>query len=424
MSHCWLLISLLFLSSCATYSGPALQPEINSLVVADRMKLAAGKIGAEASDYGQGNYLLYYLDRGLVEYYAGDHVQSARSFEKARARFDELYTKSVSKEAASWVANDYMLPYRGADYEYVLINVFQALNYLALGNVNEALVDARDLDSKYQVIEASALKAKRRRFEDNGFARMFMGFLHEATGRPDDRDSARLFYQQAKTVYSEYYGGKYGPFLLNERLSALEGGAVDREKATVFVFQLVGFSPLKVPEIFIVPVDKGFIAQLAFPKFSKRYYEARQGVLIAEAESGAKFRVSTELGVSIEDLAVKDLESRKASVLSKAILRPALKYFVERKQKENVEKKYGRVAAEFFGLFSNLYNVFSEQADLRSWQTLPAEIQVARLELDPGRYHVRFQHLAEDGTPINTVDLADMDLSAGQTYFKVVRGRR
>ncbi|MBF0387167.1 MAG: hypothetical protein HQL20_04855 [Candidatus Omnitrophica bacterium] len=425
MNGRWILLFVLcFLPSCAVYNGPALQPEINSLVVADRLQLAAERIGAEESDYGPGNYLLYYLDRGLVEYYAGAYPKSLRSFEKAKQRFAELYTRSLSREALSWVANDYALPYRGADYEYVLVNVFQALNYLALGNVNEALVEARDLDSKYRVVEQLARAAKRSRFEDNGFARMFMGFVHEATNRPEDRDSARLFYQQAAEVYGEYYGGKYVPRVLQERLRDLDSGVDESGKAVVYVFQLAGFAPLKVPQIIPIPLDSGLLTQVVFPKFTQRYFDTRQGQVTAVSSAGVSVRAATELGLNIGELAVKDLESRKALVLTKAVLRPALKYLVERKQKENIQKQFGRPAAEIFGLFSSLYNVYSEQADLRSWQALPAEIRVARLVLDPGKYRLRFEHTSESAALVESDDLGEQELLPGQTCFLVTRGRR
>ncbi len=392
--------------------------------MAGDIKGAAEKIEAEASDYGQGNYLLYYLDRGLVEHYAGLYPQSIQSFDKAKRRFEELYTQSLSKEAVSWMGNDYALPYRGADYEYVLVNVFQSLNYLSSGNVNEALVEARDLDSKYQVVERQALAAKRRRFEDNGFARMFMGFVNEASARADDRDNARIFYRQAEEMYSQYYGGMYEPQVLKDRLKALNGWGGADAKAVVYVLQSAGFSPVKESQIIPVPLERGLVAQVAFPRFVRRYSATRNGLLTAEGPGGVKVQAVTELGVSIDDLAMKDLESRKAAALAKAVIRPALKYLVERKQQENIQKKFGSPAAGLFGLMSSLYNIYSERADLRSWQALPAEIRVARLSLDPGKYHLRFEHLSEDMTVNGAEDLGEIDCSAGQTYFLVTRSRR
>jgi hypothetical protein len=101
-----------------------------------------------------------------------------------------------------------------------------------------------------------------------------------------------------------------------------------------------------------------------------------------------------------------------------------LKYLIERKQQENIEKEYGPTSAAIFTLASNIYNVYSEQADLRSWQSLPAEIRVARLSLTPGQYRLRMDHLAGSGKVVDTAELGERDLCSGKTYFFVSRARR
>ncbi|MBF0122146.1 MAG: hypothetical protein HQL21_01905 [Candidatus Omnitrophica bacterium] len=436
-------IPVLFVcSSCAvmTTGSPRLQPEVNSLVVANRLQLAADMIEREEASYGPGNYLLYYLDRGLVEFYAGRYEESVRSLEKAKQRFQELYTESLSKEFLSWAVNDYMLPYRGADHEYVLVNIFQALNFLSLKNPNESLVEARDLNSKYQVVTDLAHKMKRRRYEDNGFARMFMGLLYQSMGRPEDKAEALLWYKEALSLYASYYEGQYVPQILKEEAGRLAEEFSDDDlaalrqetrgsfasqgyenKAKIIVLQLAGYSPLKVADVVPIPVDRQFIIKLAFPKYMRRYYDIHSARVIAYKAGGARVSADTELGMNIEELAMKDLESRKATVLAKAVLRPAMKYLIERKQKEVIDKKSGAFAAEVFGLMSNLYNVFSEQADLRSWQALPAQIRVARIFVDPGTCRIQFDNLDSQGMSLGIEDIGEVTLEAGETRFIVVR---
>jgi tetratricopeptide (TPR) repeat protein len=438
------ILSCLFFSSCAIApSVPPLQPNINSLVVANRMNLAADTIAAQNADYGPGNYLLYYLDRGLVGFYAGRYQDSIRSFEKAKQRFAELYTTSLSKEGMTWLMNDNAAPYRGSDYEYVLVNVFQALNFLQLGDLNEALVEARDLTSKYQVVEGLAQKAQRRHFEDNGFARFFMGLILQVVGGAENESEALLFYKEARTLYQQFYAGTYVPRILQENLLVLSQKFDDEEypvlrnemrgveavtarsdQAQLIVIHLVGYSPLKVPEIIPVPLDRELITKITFPKFLRRFYSVCSARIMAENDRGWRTTSETELGSDIEDLAIKDLNSRKAIVLAKAVIRPALKYLIERKQKEDIEKRNGRLAAEGFGLLSNLYNLFSEQADLRSWQALPAQIRVARLFLSPGHYKLSSEGLGEDGRTVGVDSIGEVELRSGETRFIIIRSPR
>ncbi len=433
------MLTCLGLSSCASVSSPALQPKINGLIVAGQSALAAEKITAQASDYGTGNYVLYHLDRALVLQLTGDFSSSVVSLEKAKLRQEELYTRSVTNEASTWVVNDNRAPYRAPEYERVLMNVFQSLNYLQMNNLNEALVEARDLDSKFPVV-AGVYGQDKHRFEDNGFARLLCGILYEAAGTGDDLNDALIAYKQALTVYDSYYNGQYVPRVLKNRLIRMaerfhdpDAGEYRRrfsdvriederpDTATVYLLEAVGFSPVRVAEIIPVPVDMEFVAKIAFPKFVRRLYAVRGSHFVVQGRPGPVLRVDTELGADIEELAEKDLEARKALTLSKSVIRPALKYLVERNQKDVIEKKHGRVAAELFGIFSNLYNIYSEQADLRSWQSLPAQVRVARIQVPVGTYRVSIEDVDVNGFMVASEDKGDVLLKAGQTYFFVRR---
>ena len=439
-----LIFSCLLLSSCAIApSVPPLQPHISNLIVANRMDIAADMIAAQTADYGSGNYLLYYLDRGLVGFYAGRYQDSIRSFEKAKRRFDELYTTSLSKEGMTWLVNDNAAPYHGSDYEYVLVNVFQALNFIQSGDLNEALVEARDLTAKYQVVEGLAQKAQRGHFEDNGFARYFMGIILQSAGGTENESEALLFYKEARTLYQQFYAGSYMPRILQENLLTLSQKYGDEvypalraemrgveavparpDLAQLIVIHLVGFSPLKVPEVIPVPLERDLITKITFPKFLRRFYVVRSARVTAQNDLGWRATSETELGSDIEDLAIKDLNSRKAIVLAKAIIRPTLKYLFESKQKEVIQRRNGPLAAEGFGLLSSLFNLYTEQPDLRSWQALPAQIRVARLFLSPGHYKLTSEGLGEDGGVVGVDNIGDVNLRAGESRFIILRSPR
>jgi hypothetical protein len=430
------------LASCASVGGPLFQSEINGLVTAGRVQDAAEKITGGKGDYGTGNYVLYYLDRALVLQLSGDLAGSIASLEKAKARHEELYTRSVTNEALTWVVNDNRAPYRAPTYERVLMNVFQMFNYLQMNELDEALIEARDLDAKFPVVPELYARDKRR-FEDNGFARVLCGVLYEATGTGDDMSDAFIAYRQALAVYDAYYDGQYVPRVLQERLVRLARkfndpdlgtyrarfpgafSGTDRvDAATVYLLGSVGFSPVKAPWSIPVPLEDGVVARISFPQFMRRAYAARLQRLVLQGSSGIQVYADAEIGVDIEELAEKDLESRKALTLAKAIARPAFKYLVERNQKEAIEKKHGALAGEVFGLFSSLYNIYSEQADLRSWQALPAQVHVARVQVPAGTYHVSVEDLDAAGSLLSGEDKGDVTLKAGQTYFFIRRTLR
>ena len=430
------------LPSCASVSGPALQPKVNGLLAAGNAQAALEKITAKEAGYGSGNYLLYHLDRALVLQLTGDFSSSAQSLEKAKIRYEELYTRSVTNEASTWVLNDNRTPYRAPAYERVLMNVFQAFNYLQMKDLNEAIVEARDLDSKFLVVPEVYARDKRR-FEDNGFARLLCGILYEAAGTGEDLNDALISYKQALVVYDMYYGGEYVPAVLQENLIRLAEKFNDpdlgayrarfpgvrprrslKDAAVVYAFESTGFSPVKVEEMMPVPLDRDLVTKIALPRFVFRLSAVQASHLVFKDPFGVLSVFPMEFGMDIAELAEKDLEARKAMALAKAVARPALKYLVERNQKEAIAKNQGEAAASIFGLFSSIFNFYTERADLRSWQALPAQIRMTRVQVSAGIYHVSLEDVGKDGAVVSLKDKGESALDAGQTYFFIGRSLR
>ncbi len=79
-----------------------------------------------------GNKLLFLLENGLIAHYQERYETSNRYFAAAERLSDELYTRSISREAAALVTNDAVRKYRGESFEMVAIHYYRALNYLSL----------------------------------------------------------------------------------------------------------------------------------------------------------------------------------------------------------------------------------------------------------------------------------------------------
>lgn len=439
-----LAVALSFsMASCAT--APDVQPRVNSLVVAQKLDMASAALG-DGPNYGKNNELLYWLDRGMVEQCSGHYQESIHSFAQAQKKFDELYTKSITKLASAWALNDYAAGYRAEDYEYTLINIFQAINYLMIGNYNEALVEARDMDSKLNLI--NSLYAGKNVYKEDAFGRFLMGMLYEVNGTPADLNDAFISYSKA---YEDYIkgGGKYfdvqPPDLLKENLLTLAQfmGSDEfsryrsefpdvqlltledkKKKAEVYLFQYTGFSPVKVSGVVPVPFDPRHVTQIAFPKLVARYSEIVSSEFAAEKFEQLANVQPTFIGQDIATIAKKVLESRKVQIFAKAIVRPVVKYAAERAIENEIKDKWGNPAAYGFDFLSSLYNLSTERADLRGWQTLPAQIRVARMLLEPGEYEFYVQTYAEDSRLLNKVSLGKSTIEAGEKKFFVFRNYR
>lgn len=95
------------------------------------------------SDTRPGDELQRALQRGLVLHRAGRFTESNAAFEYAEGEADRRLARSVSQAAGSLLVNDRVMSYVPARPELAMVPVYRMLNYLALGDRDGALVEAR-----------------------------------------------------------------------------------------------------------------------------------------------------------------------------------------------------------------------------------------------------------------------------------------
>ncbi len=419
-----------FLTSCASTN---IQPAVHSYVAAGRPDLAIDQFERHPKGYGKNSELLYLIDKGLVLHYAGRYRDSAEAFEQAKLKYDELFTRSVSKFGQSWLWNNSRLPYRGEDFERVLINVFQAVNYAAQGNFEEALVEARDVDSVLHVINSQYPPETERGYRDDAFARLLSGVLYEASRTTGDWGEALVAYRRAWEIYRRDYQKHYAtpaPQTLKEnlltavmRVRPSEAGQWRREleiarapspeekekSGEIYVVQYQGLAPRKHEETFPLPLPDGYITRFSFPQYDDHHIHPAPSAVTARNEQGREWQAVTEAVEDVAKIAVKNLEWRRMAVMSKAVARPIAKYALSRAAESQIQDRYGSTAGSIFQIGSSIFSLLSEQSDLRSWQTLPAQIRIARLILPPGEYDLQL-----DGR-----QWPDVRVAAGEKKFLV-----
>ncbi len=422
----------LFLSSCT--GSPLIQPQIDSLVVARYYDYARSLLDNNPKAYGENNKILYWLDFGTVNQLTGQYSQSIHAFQQAKKEYDRLFTQSLTKIGSTWLLNDTFAPYRGEDFERVMMNLFAAMDFAVLGNWEGALVEARDVDRVLKLINRQYKEGPKNVYKEDAFARLLMGMMYEAKGREQDINDALIEYQRALTIYQQDYAKRYKvgvPRILQENLLAAaqhfqfsqkeyrdEFRGVNflriderRKKAQVVLIQQIGFSPIKHPIQIPIPLPGGYITQLAFSTYDKRDYDPSVAVLTLAQPQGKSIQSTAEVVQDVGAIAIENLNNRKFRVIAKAALRAGGKYLTERELEKGIEQRTNQGSAAAFRYISSIYNVYSEEPDLRSWQTLPDKIAIARLFVDPGQYNV--SALGED--------LGLVDLQAGETKVFVIR---
>jgi hypothetical protein len=110
-------------------------------------------------------------------------------------------------------------------------------------------------------------------------------------------------------------------------------------------------------------------------------------------DNGTPVTVNTELVHNVTALADKALSERMAVITSKALARAATKHAMAEATTRGAQQAAGKDAGPWVGLLVGLltkgWAVASEEADKRSWQTLPDEIHLARAWVPPGHYRVQ-----------------------------------
>ncbi|HSA31279.1 MAG TPA: hypothetical protein P5160_05695 [Candidatus Omnitrophota bacterium] len=362
-----------------------------------------------SSGYGRNHELLFFLDRGMVNHYAGRYTESIQDFEHAKGLYETLFTQSISKKALTWIWNDYAQPYRGEDFERAMLNLFQAMNFVALGKIDEALVEARNVDLILRRFNQQ-YGEQANVYKDDAFVRFLMGILYESTGRSYDVNDAFVSYRTALEIYEGDYATFYdlkAPLLLKENLlsvsqwmgtsdlkqyqSVLSDVSVKSmaergDSAQVYVILYRRMIANKVQSTIFLPGIDGYLTRISFPKYRNVFQSSKEMVLEAKNVQGEVFRSEFQQAEDLNVIAKKNLEDRRLRIAAKAVVRPVAKQLVFEKIEDKIHEKAGDTAGELVRYAGMAYVAFSEEADTRSWETLPAEIRVARLILDAGTY--------------------------------------
>jgi hypothetical protein len=427
------ILLLALLSGCATLP----YAKVQSAMRQGQFAAAAETVKGAEGEYGHKAHLLYLMDRAMTLHLAGNYVSSNAAVEEGAKLIDALYTKSLSAEAASFLVNDMSLPYRGDNYERVMLHLLGMLNYSSLGDKDGALIEARRAN---ELLKAYAQEVGEDKvgYREDALARYVSAVLYESGSRQDLWD-AYLDYKKADEAF-DLYAKLYEtpkPLRLKADLQRLADGLGEqddlekwqardgklaysplretrKDKAELVVLLYQGMAPTKVSTSSTLPValEDGTrqYFKIALPKAEMVPLSDPQARLSAGAGSDAPF----ELFQDINAIAVRDLQDKAGALIIKTTARALIKFQAARAVQKQAKEAGG--AAELLAFVgTNLYTFLSEEADIRSWRTLPGRIYIARLTLEPGKQKASIQ-VSGDG-PSRQVDLGELDLKAGQKMF-------
>jgi hypothetical protein len=419
-------------------------PHINQCLLKQDYDSACKLVQKNKKEYPKRNAALYYLDEGITFHLAGRYSESNESFSRAESIMDELYTKSLSKEAASFLISDNTVPYRGEDFEKAMVNLFMALNYATLGAWEDSLVEARKVDNKLLVINANYDEDKKNVYKEDAFIRFLMGTLYEADGELND---AFISYRKAEEIYWADYLPNYGirppEFLIENLLTTAEGMGFYREMeeiqseyphvtcrnlsekrgmAEVFFIHYNGIGPQKAEDAFVIPMPDGYVMKMAYPRFVRKNFQISHAeVTLRNKQEGPCAHFPTLLMEDIGAIATTNLDNRINRIKAKAIARATTKYLASKAAEKAATDKKGQWAGLLVKVAANVASVATEQADVRHWRLLPAEIRVGRTLIPLGHYSGEIDFVDDRGAIVGSKVIKPFSLGAGEKRFFIFR---
>ena len=384
------------------------------------------------------------FELGLVAHYANHFAESSAALDIAADIAEDRYTKSLSKEAGSLITSDKLRPYSATQYERLLSHYYSVLNYVYLNQLDSALVECRRATALINYFKGEDEKYD---FFGTGFLAHLSGMFFEAAGEWND---ALISYKQAAEYYknaAEKTGVKTPDDIGNalvrltrrlgftdefERYREQYGEPLSHSENTgeLILFYESGYVPPKREENLIFPIlkkddveDEKFVPTLI----------GREGMVFEDVELEYLLRVAIPTidsqrprfagievtvekqaparGVLVEDvenIAIETFNAQRPMILLRTLVRAVGKYLLTRQ----ANKKH-----EALGLLTNLAGVLTEQADKRSWQTLPNQIFMVRMPLPAGTHTLKLSFLDADGQVRGSQSVPDIKINPNRITF-------
>ena len=467
------MLAFVLLAGCA--------PSVNRYLLIEVSLRAHDPKGADAivqqaeKEYGEKSRVLYGMDRGMTLHLAGDYQQSNAVLEQAEEELDRLYTRRIRTESLVFMTNDTALFYEGDPYEQVLINVLKALNYAVLGQWQEALVEARRIDHRLNVL--SDRTKEKNAYRDDGFARYLSGILYESAG---DVNNAFIAYRKAYETFEASRAWSHTTVPSQLRADLLRTAEVLhftqelaeyqqlfpdtgwvtsqalQQLAQVVVISYNGRAPRKEDQFLDLPIsldalqlvllNRGFsqadgrsnrsmdtvlyglngrVVRVALPRLVRQKTQVPVDTVNLIPDSGTRVTLNTELVHNVTALADKALSERMAAITGKALARAATKFALAEGTTRGAQHAAGKDAGPLVGVLVGLLTkglaVASEEADKRNWQTLPDEIHLARVWVPPGHYQVQSQADGGSHNPLKPEAMRALSLGPGETAVLIQR---
>lgn len=412
------VILLLGLTGCAAYM--ASMQQVDRALVEHNPGAA---LKALQPMQGGRDQALYLLNKAMILRMQDHFADSANAFEQAKHLMRYLEATSISENAAALTVSENLRSYAGELYERLLLHVYLAMDYLQLADPDSARVEVQQIDDLLKRLYPGADAAPQ---GGDAFARYFSAIVYESQG---DWSNAMIDYRKAYQAYRaeglsdrqiphdlQVSLCRFADFLgLDEERDAykqrfgidswppVESPASDPDGQLVFVFSN-GLAPEKIPATSVVqdPVS-GHFYSISLPNLRRRIPAVRDA--------------SLSIGNATADTERVENIARDAHRALQAELPKLTAYEIARNVARQTAANRADRKDPGAGALLSLICTVADQADTRIWNTLPDDIQLARLRLPPGNYILAVALRGGNGNTVENKLIANVQIKPGRTTF-------
>ncbi len=444
----FIALTMTVITGCASYYQS--HAEFNSEFEHGDLKRALETLGRNQNESESKTRFIYFVNKGLLLSILGEYEESNSYLEKAFL-FGEDYRVNYVNEATSYFTNPNVVLYKGEDHEHLMLLYFKAINFLKLGQHEDALIECRRLNIRLNQLGDKYVSEEK--LQRNAFIHTLMGIIYQSA---KDYNNAFIAYRNAMDVYENDYSRMFGMIppeqLKKDLLDAawrtgfmaefdnyknkfeMSDYEISSQDADLVFFWHNGLGPIKAewsinfvitpgPDHMMVfnnnelglsfpfkvddDKDRAELTNLQFFRVAfPRYVERPVYYISAKLERGSD-TYNLQLAEDINKIAFYSLNQRMLQEFARGLLRAALKKAAEL----SIRKKDDRLGAVL-----GMVNAMTEKADTRNWQTLPHSIYYSRIPLQEGKNELKlllYSGRNQDSTTYNFTYQA----KKGETLF-------
>ncbi len=448
-------INIIFVLAIITACAAMQTSKVQFIDIEEKMKTRdyAGAISqienAKNKYYKSKEKVVYYLDLGMLYHYNKEYKKSNEFLSQAEQAIEELYTKSISKAAASMLINDNILDYGGEDYEDIYLNVFKALNYIELDCFDDAFVEIRRINNKLSLLEVKhkkmadqfnlskdkkkGFKAGKNKFHNSALGRYLSLLIYRTEGNLDDARIDKDKIGEAWKLQSHIYDFPRIQFdhhlerTDKARIEVLSfiGKSPDKKASTLYIHtekDLIVIAKTKenprgkqkVEDINVIPwkdIQAGYHFKFQLPKMHMRSSNvAKIKIVINGYVAGELHTIE-----SIENVARETYKIKEPLIYLKTITRAVVKGLFAEKRKQEMQAKIKNDILGFAARWATdaLVDV-TENADLRISHFFPAKAMIKEILVEPGIHHLKIEYYSNNNTLLYTDDLGDLEFKVNK----------